>query len=79
MYENVGAAKLKVFLGVLDGLREASSLIPKFLDESTSIVSPLLKSLLTTGDGFPDMTEKLRYFENAFDIAVRNGAVFRTV
>ncbi|XXQ38336.1 DNA mismatch repair protein [Plasmodiophora brassicae] len=69
MYENVGAAKLKVFLGVLDGLREASSLIPKFLDESTSIVSPLLKSLLTTGDGFPDMTEKLRYFENAFDIA----------
>ena len=55
-------------LSCLDGLKRCSSIIA--IVENENFESMILKNITTlesNGGEFPDLTELLRYFENAFD------------
>ena len=69
-FENDKYSKRKIMdlLSCLDGLKRCSSIISIF--ENENFESMILKNITTlesNGGEFPDLTELLRYFENAFD------------
>jgi DNA mismatch repair protein MSH6 len=68
MYENVDKKKLLIFLKVLEGFEKSSRVLAAFqkhqqeLQESSSLLN-----LTTIGAGFPDISNELEYFAQAFD------------
>ncbi|KAL3892164.1 hypothetical protein ACJMK2_004398 [Sinanodonta woodiana] len=74
LYEEVTYSKRKIedFLSTIDGFKVANKIARKFKDRTENFKSKLLKKTVTlageNADGyFPDLTEDLQFFENAFD------------
>ena len=71
-FENHIYSKRKIMdlLSCLDGLKKCSSMVASFSNESFE--SKILKNITTlekAGGEYPDLTELLQYFDNAFDQA----------
>lgn len=70
MYENVSARKINVFLKVLKGFKQSMAVPALFKtarEEGDKPEPAVLKRLTTLGEGFADITEELKFFEDAFD------------
>jgi len=71
-YDEVKYSKKKIgdFLSVLDGFKIARKIIIKFSEVSSSFKSKLLQETVGMADDggrFPDISEELEFFDNAFD------------
>jgi DNA mismatch repair ATPase MutS len=71
MYENVSEKRLKIFLGLLDGFEQASTIAAQCAKQLAQFKSARLRSLISTdalsGGAFPDLTELLKFFRTSFD------------
>jgi DNA mismatch repair protein MSH6 len=80
MYENVDAQRVKIFLSVLDAYSFVLKLISYLRDYFCSIdsfPSGRLNHLTKIGDGFPDLSDELKHFNEAFDhaSALKTGSI----
>lgn len=79
MYENVDKKKIQTFVDVLKGFENSSKVVAAFTDCQSDLqtCSSLLLNLTTVGAGFPDISDELEHFAQAFDKnqATRNGYI----
>ncbi|CAI9720918.1 mismatch repair Msh6 [Octopus vulgaris] len=74
LYESVTYSKRKIedFISALEGFKVAQKIIKPFQDKVDGFKSILLRKTVTVKSSsssgcFPDMAEKLKYFDNGFD------------
>ena len=70
-YENIGKARLNEFIKALEGFEGLAAAVDKVAPQVAAVAdaAPGLASMLTSGEGFPDLSELLGHFRNAFDWA----------
>ena len=70
-YENIGKARLNEFIKALEGFEGLAAAVDKVAPQVAAVAdaAPGLASMLTSGEGFPDLSELLEHFRNAFDWA----------
>lgn len=67
MYENVTSKKIEIFFKTLAGFRTVLSLFKEISSHNIAFTSKRLKSLATVGEGFPDISATLEFFQKAFN------------
>ena len=70
-YENIGKARLNEFIKALEGFEGLAAAVDKVAPQVAAVAdaAPGLASMLTSGEGFPDLSDLLEHFRNAFDWA----------
>ena len=70
-YENIGKARLNEFIKALEGFEGLAAAVDKVAPQVAAVAdaAPGLASMLTSGEGFPDLSGLLEHFRNAFDWA----------
>lgn len=81
--ETYSKSKIQDLSRAIDGFKTAKKAIDRFVEYAEALKSPLLRELVESaterddGLGFPDLTEAINFFENAYDQdeACRKGVI----